>query len=209
MPDNRLDRQTAGNYQENKMTKDENGTNNGSWFIFDLYTPHGGKITVKESEPDKVGEHLTALIAQVGETLKNNKGWTLIPPPLTQAPATPNNTIQMRDDSGLPVVDENQQPVKVSLPSGTRVYQIQSVYHDQTKPKDGKPGKDVLKIVTIEDPYNTKYGVSCFHPNGIDGWKTWPVGVENKYAPPAGLNHVVIRDPQGDSKYPEVVEFRE
>lgn len=123
------------------------------------------------------------------------------------APVAPPAQIQERDDTGTPMVDADQNPVMINLPAGTRLYAVAALYHDQTKPKDGKPGKDVLKVITREEPYNTKYGVTSFG-HGPDGWKTWPLGVENKFIPPAGFQQVVIRDPEPGGKYADVVEFR-
>jgi hypothetical protein len=112
--------------------------------------------------------------------------------------------VQERDENGTPVVDPDGKPVMANLPDGTRLYTVKFVFHDQTK-----SGKDVLKVVTEEKPYSTKYGVSCFHPPAAySGWKSWAVGPDYKQPPVTGALQVVIRDPQGDSKYADVIEFR-
>jgi hypothetical protein len=117
-----------------------------------------------------------------------------------EAPA--GDKVQERDPQGLPLVDGEGKPVMIKLAPGVRLYAVASIFHDKTK-----NGKDVLKVVTQEEPYNTKYGVALFH-GGPDGWKSWPSGVDNKYVPPEGFKKVIIRDPEGESKYPEVIEFQ-
>ena len=124
--------------------------------------------------------------------------------PITNQPKTaPVAQVQERDDHGLPMIDTEGKPVMMNLPKGTNVYTVKALFRDKTK-----AGKAVMKVVTNEPPYNTKYGVTCFG-GGPDGWNTWTEGVENKFAPPKGYTKVVIRDPEGDSKYPDVIEFRE
>lgn len=182
------------------MAKEELEKGSGSWFIFDLYSPHGGKITVKESEPDKVEEHIADLIAGLA-TLSD--GWSIVPPQGAQ----PKTTIPVRDEQGLPVVDGEQKPVFTELPPGVKLYTVQHLMHGKTKPNEKNPtGMDVVNVITIEAPYNTKYGVKCFHPTGLDNWKTWVQDAPQ--VPLPGFFHVLIRDPQGESKFPEVVEFR-
>jgi hypothetical protein len=117
--------------------------------------------------------------------------------------------VQQYDETGTPIVDAEGKPVTAPLPQGVHLFTVAGLFHD--KNKDGT--KDILKVLTVEPPYNKGYGVSCFHPNGangakVEGWKAWPVGKDSRYAPPAGFGHVLIRDPQGDSKYPDIVEFQ-
>lgn len=117
----------------------------------------------------------------------------------------PAAQMQERDATGLPVVDPEGKPVMVNLPDGVHLFTVAGVFHDQNKDKD----KDILKVVTVEKPYNSKYGVSCFHaPPEAEGWKAWPIGPDQKYAPPKGMGHVIIRDPQSGGKYAEIVEFK-
>jgi hypothetical protein len=121
------------------------------------------------------------------------------------APVVPQPTITVTDETGVPVIDAvTGKPMTAPLPEGVRLYTVAQVFHDKTK-----SGKDVLKVITAEEPYNTKYGVSCFHPSPeFNGWKTWQEGEKFKYAPPAGAGHVLIRAPQGEGKYADVLEFR-
>ena len=134
----------------------------------------------------------TLIIAAGGKPVNNS------PQP---APAL-EQKVQERDTQGLPVVDGDGKAVMIPLTEGTRIFTVAHLFHDQTK-----SGKDVLKVVTLEAPYNTKYGVNCFR-GGPDNWKTWALGLNNTYLPDPGFKHVVIRDPVGESKYPEIVEFR-
>jgi len=170
-----------------------------SWFIFDLYTPQGGKITIKESDPTKLNQHLTDLLHGLTAFMTENKGFSLRPPEL---PAAPKQNVTVVDEQGNPAKDKNGQAVEVDLPEGTHLFDVASLFHDQTK-----TGKDVLKVVTVQPPYNTKYGVSCFH-GGPAGWKDWPIGIDNKYRPAEGFTTVIIRDPKKDGGYADVVEFR-
>jgi hypothetical protein len=118
-------------------------------------------------------------------------------------PEPPVQKIQERDETGAPVVDENHEPKMVDLPHDVHVFTVSQVFHDQTKGK-----MDVMKVVTVEKPYNTKYGVTCFHPpEQFEGWRSWTIGT--RFSPPVGAGHVVIRDPSGEAKWADVVEFRE
>lgn len=114
----------------------------------------------------------------------------------------PIPAVQEIDASGLPVVDGDGNPVMKEMPADTHLFTVKALFHDVTK-----SNKDVLKVVTVEEPYNTKYGVSCFHP-AIEGWKVWAIGPDNKHEPPAGYGHVVIQDAGGERKYADVIEFR-
>lgn len=123
------------------------------------------------------------------------------PVPSTKTPAI--------DENGIPIVDANTgAPVMTDLPPGVKVYRVAGLAHDKT----ATTKKDVLKVWTAEEPYNKGYGVSCFHPPAeIGNWKGWALmSKENKvrYPPPAGFELVLIRDPQGEGKYPDVIEFR-
>jgi len=124
--------------------------------------------------------------------------------PINNQPKTaPVPQVQEHDETGLPVVDAEGQPVMQPAPGGTKEYTVKALFHDKTK-----SGKDVLKVVTEEAPYNTKYGASCWH-GGPEGWKSWAEGVENKYLPPKGFGHVLIRDPEKEGGYPEVGQFKD
>lgn len=114
----------------------------------------------------------------------------------------PKTTIPLVDGAGVQVVDSSGMPAVVDLPQGTRLFTVKAFFHDKTK-----TGKDTLKVVTNEPPYDSKYGVNCFN-GGPAGWKQWPEGVENKYAPTDGFRQVIIRDPEGEGKYPQIVDFR-
>ena len=117
----------------------------------------------------------------------------------------PKAQIQERDETGVPVVDGDGNAIMTNLPEGTNLYTVKAVFHDRTKTGN----KDVLKVVTVEKPYDTKYGVSCFHPpEAFNGWKDWGIGIEYKYAAPEGAGHVVIRDPKDGGKYADVIEFQ-
>jgi len=142
-------------------------------------------------------QRATAHIAEIGGL-----------PPSKVVIAPPQATIPVRDENGTPVVDGNTgQPVMTTLPQGVRLYQVSGLAHDKTK-----NSKDVLKVWTVEEPYNKGYGVSCFHPPAeIGAWKSWPLmSRDNKvrYGAPIGFTHVLIRDPQKDGGYPDVLEFR-
>lgn len=172
------------------------------WYIFDVYTGKGGKITCKVSDPKMFEGDFETLMAALQNTV-NKHGVTLTPPPL---PATPlaAATVPLTDEAGAPVTDDKGNQQTVDLPAGIHLFTVKALFHDKTK-----TGKDVCKVVTVEEPYNTKYGVSCFHPEGLEGWKTWPLGVDVKYAPPKGFGHVLIRDPNEENQYANVIEFRE
>jgi hypothetical protein len=173
----------------------------GRWYIFDLYTPHNGKITVKESDPSQLFVNLEMLTENLTNFMKAHQGFSLTP----QNQQAPTNKIAMTDATGVPIVDaQTMEPVMVDLPSDTHVFTIKEAWHDQTK-----TGKDVLKVSTVETyQYSGKYGISCFQPNdpAFDGWKSWPVGT--KYAPPKGANKVLVRDPKDGGKYADILEFR-
>jgi hypothetical protein len=116
-------------------------------------------------------------------------------------PMPKQEMVQEKDEQGLPVVDPDGNPILQPAPAGERNYNVAAFFHDKTK-----NGKDVLKVVTVEQPYNTKYGVSAFH-GGPEGWKNWALGVENKYAPTKGFLKVAIKDPDDFNKYPEILSF--
>ena len=182
-------------------------SNSDRWYIFDLYTPHGGKITIKESSPLQLYDNLTILKNQLAEFIKENPRFTLTP----QLAQPPENKIPEMDGD-LPVVDaQTGKPRMIDLPADTHVFTIKEMWHDKTKPNDKNPqGMDVLKISTVETyQYCGKFGMSCFHPNDpkLDGWKTWEVGV--KYLPPKGITKVLVRDPKDGGKYADLLEFRE
>jgi hypothetical protein len=152
--------------------------------------------TVRAWSPEKLFkaiENLQVLVLGIGGK------------PSGQVKPAPVAKVQERDENGTPVVDPEGQPVMINLPSNTHVFTVKGFYHGQTK-----NGKDICKVVVEEKPYSGKYGHATFHPPFAD-WKTWPVAGDppGLFAPPAGCGHVVIRDPEGESKYPEIVEFRE
>lgn len=129
--------------------------------------------------------------------------------PVNSKLPAPQSTIPVTDETGIPVVDGNTgKPVTTNLPEGVHLFTVSGLVHD--KNKDGT--KDLLKVFTVEAPYNKGYGVTCFHaPPELKGFTSWAVtSKENKamYAPPENLKHVLIRDPKGEGKYPDVVEFR-
>ncbi|RPJ29427.1 MAG: hypothetical protein EHM33_00850 [Chloroflexi bacterium] len=125
-------------------------------------------------------------------------------PVLQPAPASEPVMAQVYEPAtGLPLVDENQQPVKEKI-DGANVYTVEGVSHGTTQ-----SGKDVLCVFTVEKEefISRKYGVKCFHAPAIyKDFKNWPV--DTKYGPKEGGMKVVIRAPKGDSKYADVVEFR-
>jgi hypothetical protein len=128
--------------------------------------------------------------------------------PKPAPPPIPTATIPMTDETGVPVVDsQTGQAVQALLPAGVRLYTVAGVAHDQTK-----TGKDVMKVWTVEEPYGKGYGVSCFHPPAeFADWKKWALmSKDNKvhYMPPKGFEKVIIRDPQKEGGYPDVIEFR-
>ncbi len=177
------------------------------WYIFDVYTSKGGKITCKLIDPRTFESDFAALMAAT-QNIVNKFGVTLTPPPLPDAPvaqiALPTKQqIQLHTEDGLPVVNSDGEPEMIELPEGTRVYSVKALWHDKTK-----TGKDVLKVTTHEDPYNTKYGVTAFH-GGPENWKTWPEGIDHQFKAPKTFAHVIIKDPEGEGKYPEVIRFEE
>jgi hypothetical protein len=119
-----------------------------------------------------------------------------------------SNTIPLRDENGTPVVDQDRNPIMAALPEGVHIFKVAGLAHDRTKTGN----KDVLKVWTMEEPYNKGYGVSCFHPpSEVGDWKSWQLmSKENKtrYMPPKGFEMVLIRDPKQDGGYPDVIEFR-
>jgi hypothetical protein len=123
-------------------------------------------------------------------------------------PPEPTNTIPVIDELGAPVVNADGKPEMTKLPDGVRLYTVASLVHD--KNKDGT--KDILKVFTVEPPYNKGYGVACFHPPAaLKGFVNWPVTskeAKNTQSPPEGCRHVIIRDPGENGKYPSVIEFR-
>lgn len=121
----------------------------------------------------------------------------------------PSSTVPAVDELGTAIVDGNTgEQQTVQLPEGVHLFTVASLVHD--KNKDGT--KDILKVFTVEQPYNKGYGVACFHPPAaLKGFTAWPVTskeAKNTQSPPEGCKHVLIRDPKGDSKYPDVIEFR-
>ena len=169
----------------------------GAWIISKVYSAHGIAIDLKASGTTLRAaiDDLYAGIAYGIETYK----WSTEAPKLPDAPA---QKVQLRDEAGLPVVNQEGEPEMVDLPPGVRMFNTKALFHD--KSRDGS--KDLLKVITVEEPYNTKYGVACFH-GGPEGWQSWPVGVENKYAPPKGFTKVAIRDPKEGEKYANVERF--
>ena len=128
--------------------------------------------------------------------------------PVNKVAPAPSNVVPARDENGTPVVDGNTgEPVMTSLPEGTHLFTVAGLVHDKNKDKT----KDILKVFTVETPYNKGYGVACFHPSAeIGNWKAWTVtSKDNKamYAPPETCKHVIIRDAK-EGGYPDVVEFR-
>ena len=117
----------------------------------------------------------------------------------------PAQTMQERDENGTPVVNGEGKPVMTNLPDGVGLYTVKQLFHGLTKNK-----KDYLGVVTVEKPHNRKWGVKCFHPTGIDGWKSWPVGENDPtyYAPPELASRVLIREAKGEGEFPDVLEFQ-
>jgi hypothetical protein len=123
--------------------------------------------------------------------------------PISNQPKTMPPALVQATENGIPVINVEGEPVMIPAPAGVRTYNVKALFHDQTK-----NGKDVLKVVTNEEPYNTKYGVSCFH-GGPEGWKAWALGVENKYVPSKGFLKVDIQDPEGENKYANILRFHD
>jgi hypothetical protein len=153
-------------------------------------------VTIRAYSP-----HL--LLQQVGKTTAAllEIGWK--PDGQSVAPAA---QVQERDDNGTPVVDGDGKPIMINLPPGTGLYTVKGFYHGQNKDKT----KDFLKVVVEEKPHNGKYGHPVFHPP-FSEWKNWPFpgdGTPGLFAAPANCKRVVIRDAQGEGKFPEIVDFR-
>lgn len=111
--------------------------------------------------------------------------------------------VPMTDENGTAIVGLDHQPIMEKV-ENAKVYTIEGVAHDKTS-----NGKDVLKVFTVEQEsfISRKYGVNCFHaPAQYKDFKNWPTGA--KYAPKDGATHVVIKAPEGDSKYANIVDFR-
>ena len=145
---------------------------------------------------------LVEMIGRAKEAIKTVGGKT-IAPRIGQAPSAEPVMVQVRDENGLPLVDQERNPILEKI-EGANVYTVEGVGHGKTT-----NGKDVLKVFTVEKEefISRKYGINCFHaPEQYKDFKTWPV--DTKYSPKEGATHVVIRAPGGDSKYPQVVEFR-
>lgn len=157
-------------------------------------------------------EHLSTCRAWSGQDLYDNTARLIAhiqetggyPAGKAPAPNAPQNSV----DAAFPPIGDapgRNEPTYEEL-DGSKIYTVAQVFHDQTK-----NGKDVLKVVTVEPPFNTKFGVACFYPgDAFAGWKNWQIGGKDpiKYAPPAGAGHVVIQPPAGDNKYANVLEFR-
>lgn len=118
------------------------------------------------------------------------------------SPAPP--MVQEKDETGTPVVDQEGNPVMspVNMLPGEVLCTIKGFYHGQTK-----AGKDALKVVLEDKPYNGKYGHYVFKPPFGD-WQKWAVAGD----PPGlfqvpGYGHAILRPPEGDGKYPEIVGF--
>lgn len=163
--------------------------NPGAWVITDVWSKTGVRITVKSSGVDTITaiEDMYAGITHGIET----HGWTTNTP---DAPQAPKSSVDMK-------VDEAGTTQSVSLPDGEKLYTVKELFHAKNRNGD----KDLLKIVTVEAPYNTKYGVTAFDAP-IPGWKDWPL--DTRYAPPEGAKRVIIADPKGDSKYATVRDLR-
>lgn len=182
------------------MATDEKDS--GRWYIFDLYTPHNGKITVKESDPSLLFANLEMLTDGLKAFIDKHPAFSLTP----NSAQPPTNKIAMTDGTGVPVVDaQTMEPVMIELPSDTHVFTIKEVWRGQTK--EGK--KDNLHVTTLESyQYSGTYGITCFDVNdpALDGWKSWPI--DAKYAPPKGITKVLVRDPKEGKKYATILEFR-
>lgn len=182
------------------------GAPTGCWVITKLYSAKGLAIDVKASGTN-VAAALDDLYAGIQHGIEKYKMAAEAPklgePPIVQIALPTKQQVQLHTEDGLPVVNADGEPEMIELPKGTRVYTANAIWHDKTK-----TGKDVLKVTTLEEPYNTKYGVTAFH-GGPDGWKTWPLGIEHQYKAPKQFAHVIIKDPEGEGKYPEVIRFQE
>ena len=162
---------------------------------------------------DKLGfEHMTTLRAWGGQDLmaRITKFGSLILDAegkvLSSISPAPANQIPAKDENGTPIIDGNSgQPAMTILPNGTHLFAVKALFHGKTK-----TGKDTLGVVTVEPPYNRKWGVTCFDAANVEGWKSWPVGDKDPYhfAPKPEYAHVIIQDPSGDEKYPKVIELR-
>lgn len=139
-----------------------------------------------------------AIAAQEGKPVSNRP----IPAPVA---SDASQSIPVTTEDGLPVVNAEGKPQTMQLPAGVTLYQVAGLFHGKTQ-----NGKDYLGVRTIEQPYSKKWGVKCFHPNGIAGWNSWPVGEAEPvlYAPPANALKVIIREPKDQGGFADVVEFR-
>ena len=155
-------------------------------------------LTSRSLSPYSALEALLTGMQLAQETL----GIVLEAPPLPVA----QTQIQERDEAGLPVVDADLKPVMINLPPNTGLYTVKGFYHGTDK----TGAKHYLKVVVEEKPYNTKYGHICFHPPFTE-WKAWPVASDppGLFAPPDKCKHVIIRNPEKEGGYPEIVEFRD
>jgi len=150
------------------------------------------------------GDAVLESVAKAKERIAELGG--IAPANRVAAPApSPSAQIQETDPTGLPVVDAEGQPRMVDLPKGVAIYTVKEVFRDQNKDKT----KDLLKVTTVEEaPFiSRKYGVTCFHPPAqYKDFKDWPIGT--KYAPRAGAMRVIIREPEAEGKYANILEFR-
>jgi hypothetical protein len=140
-----------------------------------------------------VDEFISRVVAEGGKSISQ----------LAPAPSAEPVMVQMRDENNTPIVGVDQKPIMEKI-DGAKVYTIEGVAHDKTS-----GGKDVLKVFTVEQEsfISRKYGVTCFHaPVEYKDFKNWPVG--SKYGPKEGAMHVIIKAPEGDSKYANIVDFR-
>ena len=133
----------------------------------------------------------------------HDKGWKF---DADVQPPAPVNQIPAKDENGTPIIDGNSgQPAMTTLPQGTHLFAVKALFHGKTK-----TGKDTLGVVTVEPPYNRKWGVTSFDAPNVEGWKSWPIGDKDPYhfAPKPEYAHVIIQDPAGDEKYPKIIELR-
>lgn len=114
----------------------------------------------------------------------------------------PQQKIQMHDSSGLPVVDQEGNPVMENLPPGVHIFTISKLAHGKTK-----SGKDVLKVwINEEYEFCGKYGMNAFSDGGmINGWEEWPIDTPFN---PQGVSKVIVRDPKDGGKYANIESFQ-